>query len=177
MSKRVNKFPNKTKTEKTFKSTKTSSCFNVKDNIDFEYNHDLIYHTYEMSWTNLHWLLCGSACRIKKRHTSHHSGRDHTSHVLKYSIEKSHKNVNTIDFKIVDKNFRNNKRKRKIAEALWINNLRPTLNTQEKSIQLFNSLLHKIITMDILNNIHIRVTVIVIHIIIDKCQLLHELIP
>ena len=45
MSKRVNKFPNKTKTEKTFKSTKTSSCFNVKDNIDFEYNHDLIYHT------------------------------------------------------------------------------------------------------------------------------------
>ena len=51
-------------------------------------------------------------------------------------MEKSHKNVNTIDFEIVDKNFYNNKRKRKTAEALWIKDLRPTLNTQEKSIQL-----------------------------------------
>ena len=66
----------------------------------------------------------------------HHSGRDPTSHVLKHSIEKSHKNVNTIDFKIIDKNFDNNKRKRKSAEALWIKDLRPTLNTQEKFIQL-----------------------------------------
>ena len=65
-----------------------------------------------------------------------YNGRDYTSHVLKHSIEKSHKNVNTIDFKIIDKNFRNSKRKRKIADALWIKDLRPTLNTQEKSIQL-----------------------------------------
>ena len=70
-----------------------------------------------------------------------HNGRDHTSHVLKHSIEKSHKNVNTVDFKkIIDKNFHNNKRKRKTAEALWIKDLRPPLNTQEKSIpfKLFN---------------------------------------
>ena len=38
-----------------------------------------------------------------------HKGRDHTSHFLKYSIDKSHKNVNTIYFKIIDKNFHNNK--------------------------------------------------------------------
>ena len=63
-------------------------------------------------------------------------GRDPTSHVLKHRTEKSHKNVNTIDFKIIDKNFHNNKRKRKIAEALWIKDLRPTLNTHKKSIQL-----------------------------------------
>ena len=59
-----------------------------------------------------------------------------TCQVRNHSIEKSHKNVNTIDFKIIDKNFRNNKRKWKIADALWIKGLRPTLNTQEKSIQL-----------------------------------------
>ena len=35
----------------------------------------------------------------------------------------------------------------------------------------------QIITLDILNNINIRVTVIMIHRIIDTCQLLHELIP
>ena len=39
-----------------------------------------------------------SACRVI-------DGRDHTSHVLKHSIEKPHKNVNTIDFKIIDKNL------------------------------------------------------------------------
>ena len=27
-----------------FKSTKLSSSFNVKDNIGFDHNHDLIYH-------------------------------------------------------------------------------------------------------------------------------------
>ena len=53
-----------------------------------------------------------------------------------HSIEKSHKNVNTIDFKIIDKKFHNNKRKWKIAKVLWIKDLRPTLKTQEKSIQL-----------------------------------------
>ena len=48
----------------------------------------------------------------------------------------SHKNVNTIDFKIIDKNVDNNKRKQKNAEAPWTKHLRPTLNTQEKFIQL-----------------------------------------
>ena len=66
----------------------------------------------------------------------YNSGRDHTSHVFKHSIEKSPKNINTIDFKITDKNFHKNKRKRKIAETLWIKDLRPTLNTQVNSIQL-----------------------------------------
>ena len=45
MNKCVNKLlPNNTKIEVAFKSTKLSSCFNVKDKIDFEHNHDLIYH-------------------------------------------------------------------------------------------------------------------------------------
>ena len=46
-----------------------------------------------------------SARRIREK-IKDHNGRDHTSH----SIEKLHKNVNTIDFKIIDKNFHNNKR-------------------------------------------------------------------
>ena len=33
------------------------------------------------------------------------NGRGDTSHVLKHSIKKSPKNVNTIDFKLIDKNF------------------------------------------------------------------------
>ena len=135
-NKRINKLlPNNTKTEVTFKSTKLNSCFNVKDKIGFEHNHDLIYHTKCPEPTCIDDYVGESARRITKR-IKDHNDRDHTSHVLKHSIEKSHTNVNTTDFKIIDKNFHNNKRKWKIAQALWIKDLRPTLNTQEKSIQL-----------------------------------------
>ena len=78
----------------------------------------------------------GESARWLTERIKDHNGRDHTSHVLKHSIEKLHKNVNTIDFKIIEKNFYYNKQKHKIAKALWIKDLRPTLNTQEKSIQL-----------------------------------------
>ena len=78
-----------------------------------------------MSWANLHYDYMGESARRKTERIKHHNGRDHTSHVLKYSIEKSHKNVNTIDF--FHKNFHNNKWKQTIAEALWIKDLRPTI--------------------------------------------------
>ena len=43
---RLNKLlPNNRMIEVAFKSTKLSSCFNVKDKIDFEHNHDLNYST------------------------------------------------------------------------------------------------------------------------------------
>ena len=46
MNKCVNKLiPSNTKIEVAFKSTKLSSCFNVKDKNNFEHNHILIYHT------------------------------------------------------------------------------------------------------------------------------------
>ena len=45
INKCINKLlPNNTKIEVMFKNTKLSSCFNIKDKIDFEHNHDLIYH-------------------------------------------------------------------------------------------------------------------------------------
>ena len=47
--------------------------------------------------------------------------------MVKHNIETSHTDVNTANFKIIDMNFSNNKRKRKITESLWIKDLRPTL--------------------------------------------------
>ena len=40
------------------------------------------------------------------------------------------------DFVILSSGFQNNTVKRKISEALWIKDLKPTLNRQEKSIEL-----------------------------------------
>ena len=67
------------------------------------------------------------------------NGRAHKSHMLKHSIEKHHDNVAQENFKIIAENFRN-KGKRKLSESLWIKDLRPILNAQDKSVllKLFN---------------------------------------
>ena len=120
--------------EKNFKSS-----FNIKDKTNFEHQHDVIYHV-ECPVTSCKDDYIGETGRRIEERIKDHNGRDHASHILKHSIEKSHTNVISKNFKVVDKNFRNNKRKRKIAESLWIKDLRPTLNMQEKSIplKLFN---------------------------------------
>ena len=74
------------------------------------------------------------------------SGRDHASHMVKYNIKTSHTDVNTDNFKTIDINFSNNKKKRKIAESLWIKDLRPTLNVRKKSIPLIGSIIKQSIT-------------------------------
>ena len=89
MNKCVNKLlPKNTKIEITFKSTKLSSYFNVKDKVDFEHNHNLIYHMECPEQGCISDFVGESARRMTER-TKDHSCRDHISHVLKHSIEKS----------------------------------------------------------------------------------------
>ena len=59
-----------------------------------------------------------------------------TSTSSKHHMEKKHRLLQNKDFVILGDGFRNNTVKRKIFEALWIKDLRPTLNKQEKSIEL-----------------------------------------
>ena len=70
--------PNNTKIEVEFKSTKLSSCFNLKDEIDFEHNHDFIYHAKCPEPTCIDDYVGESACRITER-IKDHNGRDHKS--------------------------------------------------------------------------------------------------
>ena len=56
--------------------------------------------------------------------------------MVKHNIETSHTDVNTANFKIIDINFSNKKRKQELAESLWIKDLKPTLNVQEKLVHL-----------------------------------------
>ena len=51
-------------------------------------------------------------------------------------MEKEHQYLQNKDFVILSSGFWNNTVKRKIPEALWIKDLRLTLNRQEKSIEL-----------------------------------------
>ena len=51
----------------------------------------------------------GETARHIHEHIKDHNGRDHKSHMVKHSIEKYHYNVAQENFKIIAKNFRNNK--------------------------------------------------------------------
>ena len=69
-----------------------------------------------------------------------HNDRDAKSHLVKHAIEKCHKYPKIEDFNIIGKGYRSNKFKWKVAESLLIKDVRPTLNTHEKSVplKLFN---------------------------------------
>ena len=68
-----------------------------------------------------------TARRIQER-IKDHNGIDHKLHMLKHSIEKYHDNMTQDNFKIIAKNFRNNKWKQK--------NIRTTLDKgQTKNIR------------------------------------------
>ena len=62
--------------------------------------------------------------------------------MLRYNIEKNHNNV-TKENLIIAKNFKINKWKR--SASLWIKDLHPTLNAQDKSVplKLFHLLQHR----------------------------------
>ena len=60
---------------------------------------------------------------------------DKNSHLLKHSREKNHQHVWENDFKVLGNNYRSNV-KRKISHAIFIKQLKPSLNVKEKSTQL-----------------------------------------
>ena len=55
---------------------------------------------------------------------------------LRFVVAGDHRNVSYDNFKIIKSDFRNNAFKRMIAEALLIKELQPTLNVEEKSVEL-----------------------------------------
>ena len=65
-----------------------------------------------------------------------HNVRDFSSHIFKHCVAADHQFVSGDDLRIVGRNYCCNKRKQKIAEALLIKNLKPSLNLQEKSVAL-----------------------------------------
>ena len=105
----------------------------------FDNKHDLIYYG-ECPEPTCKDNYIGEAKRRISERIKDHSGRDHKSHLLKHYIEKDLENVTSVDFRILSNGFRGNIKKRKVAEALLIREIKPTLNVQGQSfpLQLFN---------------------------------------
>ena len=64
------------------------------------------------------------------------NGRYVNSYLLKHRMEKEHQCLQNKEFVILSSSIQNNTVQRKISEVLWIKDVRPTLNRQEKSIEL-----------------------------------------
>ena len=57
--------------------------------------------------------------------------KDEQSHLLRHALNSNHKTVDLKDLKIVDSSYHKNRFSRKISEALYIKQSKPSLNTQE----------------------------------------------
>ena len=114
---------------------KSSARSQIKDQTKFEHKHDIIYLA-TCPEDNCSENYIGKSGRRISERIIDHNGKDQKSHNFKHSSEKCHQQFHTNSFKIIGNGFKNNSFKRKVSEALLIKQIKPSLNVQEKSIEL-----------------------------------------
>ena len=127
--------PNNVQPQIAFTGRKVGTSFQIKDKTEMKHNHDTVYYN-ECPEEQCDKNYIGETGRRISERIIDHAGRDSNSYVYKHCIETGHRSPDISDFKIIGINFCKNVFKRKIAEALLIKQLKPTLNKQEKSIEL-----------------------------------------
>ena len=127
--------PETTQLEFGFNGSKLTTHFQIKYKTTFGHNHDVVYLGTCPENNCSDNYVGESACRISER-IIHHSGRVQNSHLFEHCCCKNHPNTSKTDIKIITSGFKNNYCRRKIAEALLIKQIKPSLNIQEKSYEL-----------------------------------------
>ena len=127
--------PNNVKPNIVFTGTKLSYSFNVKDPVPFTEKHDVIYRSVCATERCNEDYVGECTIRLYER-VKDYNGRDHSSHLVKHVVETGQLPVDTANFKVIGSGYRNNAHRRKIAEALLVKKLKPTLNIQEKLVTL-----------------------------------------
>ena len=110
-----------------YSGTKLASKFNIKDEISKKRKHDLIYKA-QCPDLNCDETYIGEIGRRFSERILDHSGRDDKSHLHVHAEKTGPENVNIDHFEILSNGYKNNKFKRKLAEALHIKHERRTLN-------------------------------------------------
>ena len=121
-----------------YNSAKLSQYFNIKDPVIQKYKNDLVYKcTCPKIDCNKSYI--GETERRFAERIIDHNKRDKKSHIYKHNSENSHPHVWLDNFQVVGRNY-GSRMKKKIGEALLINELKPSLNKQDKSfpLKLFN---------------------------------------
>ena len=111
-----------------------STKFNVKDKSEFYRQSNLLYFGKWPSQTRTEDYTGEADRRIKER-IFDHGKRDNNSHILKHCSEEGHTHLWNKDFKVLSNNYCL-AFKWKFSEALFIKQLKPSLNVKENSIWL-----------------------------------------
>ena len=80
-------------------------------------------------------LYIGETGRRKEVRTGEHGGNDKESWIFKHSKKTKHPKAKDKNFKILGANY-DNRRKRRIAEAMFIRDLKPMLNKKKERYKL-----------------------------------------
>ena len=119
----------------TYTGYKLNTRFQIKDKTAHLHKHDLVYYV-KCPDQSCNQNYLGKTGRRITESAADHSGKDNHSHLFKHACNENHKHVDLDNIKVIDSGYHNNRFKRKISEALYIKQYKPTLNTQEQSIQL-----------------------------------------
>ena len=133
--KEMNKLlPDNIKPKIAFTGKKLGTSFQVKDKTEKKHNHDVIYYGKCPEDQCTEDYLGETGRRFNERVTDH-AGRDTKSYLYKHSMETGHRSPNIDEYVFKGSGFRSIF-KRRIAEAILIKELKPSLNKQEQSIEL-----------------------------------------
>ena len=114
--------------------TKLSTRFNIKDAIDKKHLSNFIYRR-KCKNKKCKGSYVGETARRRTVRTEEHGGKDKNSWIFKHSSTTKHPRAKDQDFEILATNY-GDRRKRKLAEAMFIRDLKPTLNKQKESFKL-----------------------------------------
>ena len=114
--------------------SKISRSFQLKDKIDDRHLSNFIYkHKCQNKKCTDSYI--GETARRRIIRTEEHGGKDKESWILKHSNETKHPKAKDRNFEVLATNY-SDRRKRKLAEALYIRDQKPTLNKQKESYKL-----------------------------------------
>ena len=114
--------------------SKLSQFFSLKDKVDEKHLSNFIYK-FDCRNKKCNENYVGETARHKEIRENDHAGKDKDSHVFKHTQATKHPRANKKNFVILAKNYEN-RRKRKLAEAMFIRDLKTTLDKQNDSYKL-----------------------------------------
>jgi hypothetical protein len=131
----IRKFlPTNVKPRLTFKGKRVNSLFPLKDRVKAEHQSNLVYAYSPLSDNSSIDYIGETNVRYGTR-VHEHITTDKKSAIFRHTREQNIL-VNESNFSVLGRGY-NNKRDRKIAEALYINDIKPRLNEQVQSYKLF----------------------------------------
>ena len=114
--------------------TKISKSFNVKDRLDGKHLSNFIYK-HECKNKNCSSAYIGETARRRIIRTEEHGGKDKESWVFKHSSATKHPRAKDEGFQVLATGYED-RRRRRLAEAMYIRDLKPSLNQQKESYKL-----------------------------------------